>query len=226
MTLSVSNRKSLGAAAYEQICRNIVTLAYRPGAVLDEKGVMADLGLGRTPVREALLRLAGEGWIDIQPNRGAVVPPITLQDTRAVFEAMKFLEAGVAGLAAGQNIERELEGLSAAADRVAETVRSGDIPSLVDANHEFHVWYARCSKNDFIIRACIDARNHAKRLSYLSYASDMEMSRPLDRHYESVVREHASIIACLREKEENRLKEIVVHHIASFQQRIISYLSS
>ena len=219
-------RQPLGAVAYTQICRRIITLEYAPGAILDEKELMADLGLGRTPIREALLRLAGEGWIETQPNRSAVVPPITIQATRAVFEAMRVLELGVAGLAVHQQIDRQLEAMQAANIPVQEAIAAGDILAMVEANHAFHLAYARCAMNDFLFRACADARNQAKRLSFLSYASEVGVSRSLAEHYDSVVSEHEEIIRALREREEVRLKQLLLQHIATFQRRIVAYISS
>ena len=69
---------------------------------------MADLALGRTPIREAILRLAGEGWIETKPNRGAVVPAITIQGAKAVFEAIRLLELGLTSMAVNQNIDELL----------------------------------------------------------------------------------------------------------------------
>lgn len=224
--ISKETRQPLGVAAYEQICRKIITLAYKPGAVLDEKQLMADLEFGRTPIREAILRLAGEGWIETQPNRGAMVPPITIQGTKAVFEAMRILELGVAGLAVNQNINEQLAAMRAASHLVKKTITSNDILLLVDANHLFHLAYAECAKNEFLVRACLEVRNQAKRLAYLSYANDLGMNRSLQKHYETVVSEHETIITCLLNKDEAHLKEIIIQHINAFQGRILAYMSS
>lgn len=225
-TNSDQPRLSLGATAAGQICRRIITLAYPPGSLLDEKELMADLGLGRTPIREALLRLAGEGWVDSHPNRSATVPPITIQGTRAVFEAMKILELGVAGLAVHQSIDRQLAAMRRTGALVGETIAAGDILGLVEANHDFHLAYAECAVNDFLLRACTDVRNQAKRLAYLSYASEPGTSRSLAEHYASVIMEHEAIIRALEDKDETRLKEIVLQHITTFQKRIVAYMSS
>lgn len=219
-------RQPLGLEAYEQICRGIITLAYQPGTMLDEKQLMAELQLGRTPIREAILRLAGEGWLETQPNRGAMVPPITLQKARAVFEAMRVLELGVAALAVSQKIDEQLEAMRAADDEVRAAIAAGDILGLVDANHTFHAAYAECAKNEFLSRACLEVRNQAKRLSYLSYANEIDRNRSLHGHYQAVIDEHQTIIDCLVKRDEARLKEIITSHINAFQGRIVAYMSS
>jgi DNA-binding GntR family transcriptional regulator len=223
-TKSRPPKQPLGAMAYERICRSIITLEYEPGRILDEKQLMADLGLGRTPIREALLRLAGEGWIEMQPNKGAIVPPITLQGTRAMFEAMKILELGVTTLAVQQNLSSQLVSLQSASDDVKTAVMAGDILALVETNHLFHLRYAQCAKNEYLLRAVTEIRNQAKRLAYLSYANDLEMDRPLKAHYDSVVTEHETIIRCLAEKNKPLLQDIIVRHISTFQQRIVAFM--
>lgn len=224
--ITKETRQPLGVEAYEQICRKIITLAYKPGAILDEKLLMSDLLLGRTPIREAILRLAAEGWLETQPNRGAMVPPITIQGTKAVFEAMKILEIGVAGLAVNQNIDEQLAAMDVASAAVKKAINSSDILHLVDANHRFHLAYAECSKNAFLVRACLEVRNQAKRLAYLSYANEIDMNRSLQGHYAAVVSEHDAMTTCLREKNENQLKDIIIQHITAFQGRIVAYMSS
>ncbi|MGD9183016.1 MAG: GntR family transcriptional regulator, partial [Desulfobacterales bacterium] len=61
------------------------------------------MGIGRTPIREALLRLVGEKIVESHPQKGVIVRPITLQNTKAVFEGMKILELGVVSLAIRQD---------------------------------------------------------------------------------------------------------------------------
>ena len=221
-----SPKQPLGAVAYEQICRRIITLDYEPGRILDEKQLMADLGLGRTPVREALLRLAGEGWVESQPNRGAVVPAISLQGTRAIFEAMKVLEVGIAGLVVAQNTSSLLPRMAEVNETLKAARESEDILGLVEANHDFHLCFARCSQNPYLIRALNEVRNQAKRLSYLSYANEIEPERSLQAHYASVVTEHDEIMAYLKERNEVKLKETIIQHINTFQERIIRYMAS
>ena len=104
---------------------------------------MADLGIGRTPIRESLLRLAGDGWIELQPNKGAAVPPITLQSARALFEAMRILEVGIAGLSVYQNTTSLMALMQVANERVKVAMEAGDVLGLVEANPDFHINFAR-----------------------------------------------------------------------------------
>ena len=81
----VKHKQPLGATAYQEIYRKIIALEYEPGQRLEEHQLVQDLGIGRTPVREALLNLAADLMVESQPNKGYVVRPITLQNTKAAF---------------------------------------------------------------------------------------------------------------------------------------------
>ncbi|MCX7853916.1 MAG: GntR family transcriptional regulator, partial [Caldilineales bacterium] len=91
---------SLSQRAYEGIKHQIISLALPPGAVIDEDRLQAELGLGRTPIREALQRLALEKLVTIVPRRGTFVTEIGLMDLRLLFEVRVPLESLATRLAA------------------------------------------------------------------------------------------------------------------------------
>jgi DNA-binding GntR family transcriptional regulator len=225
-TNKINNRQSLAVKAYEKIIRKIISLEYNPGQHLEENQLVERLGIGRTPIREALLRLAGQNMVESQPNKGFVVRPITLQNTKAVFEGIKILELAVASLAVRQDATILRSKMEASNEKVKLAVKSMDVFGLVEANHDFHMYFADCSHNEYLIRAVNEVRSEAKRLSYLSYANEIDPERSLRIHYESVIREHGEIIAYLGERNEARLKETIEKHIRTFQQRIILYMTS
>lgn len=216
----------LGIAAYERIYRKIITLEYEPGQSLGEKHLMEELGLGRTPIREALLRLVGEKMVESQPGKGSIVRPITLQNIKATFEMMRILETGVADLMVRHDVKPYLAPMMEANRAIELAIREKDVLSLVEANHDFHQNYARCSYNDYLVGFANRIRNEAKRLSYLSYSGEVDPGISLTEHYRSVIREHDDIVTFLREKDAEQLKETVLKHINTFQRRIILYMST
>lgn len=219
-------RQSFAVTAYEKIYRKIVTLEFEPGQHLEEKQLIEHLEMGRTPIREALLRLVGEHIVESQPGRGYIVRPITLQNIKATFEMMKILETGVVNLAVRQNVTPFLVKMEKAGAAVKAAIKEGNPLNLVAANHDFHQYYARCSHNEYLVRGINQIRSEAKRLSYLSYANEVDPGISLSDHCNSVVREHDAIINCLREKNEAFLKTTVLEHIKAFQKRIILFMSS
>ena len=220
------SKQPLGVRAYEKIHERIITLDYKPGQSLEEKQLMRQLDLGRTPIREALMRLVGERVLESTPGKGFMVRQITLQNTKAVFEMMKILETGAATLAVRQDTAPFLPEMEKAAQAVETAAASMNILRLVQANHDFHLYFARCARNEYLSRWINEIRNEAKRLSYLSYTSEVDPAKSLKIHYGTVIREHEKIIACLRERNETKLRETILTHIQAFQKRIIIYMSS
>jgi len=219
-------KQPLGITAYGQIYRRIMTLEYAPGQPLDEKNLMAELGIGRTPIREALLRLASDFMVESTPNRGCVVRPITLQNTRSAFRALHILEQAVAELALKQDNTDLLPRMIEANDEVLAAVRGNDVIGLVEANSRFHAIFAHCSRNDYIIHALGQVRCETNRLAYLSFGHEIDPLRTLGEHYDSVVDQHRTIIECLREHDEALLKKTLQEHSRIFQNRIIMYMAS
>jgi DNA-binding GntR family transcriptional regulator len=218
-------RQPLAVMAYETIVRKIICLEYQPGGHLEENQLVEELGIGRTPVREALVRLQSENMIESQPNKGVIVKPITLQNTKAMFESMHIFEFGVVDVALVKDCTNFIKRMRLSNEAVKNAVLSNNVFDLVQANHEFHMNFARCSQNEFLIRAVHDVRKEAKRLSYLSYKNIIDPRRPLELHYQSVVQEHDRIIDGLARKDEAGLKQLLQEHIETFRQRIITFMT-
>src|SRR2546429_7243560 len=83
----------------------IVSVELRPGAVIDERGLMERLGIGRTPTREALRRLAQERLVEVYPRRGMFVTSVEIRDLASLAEVRSVLESHVARLAAERATE-------------------------------------------------------------------------------------------------------------------------
>ncbi len=220
-----SGRQSLAANAYNTIYRNIIRLAYEPGQRLEENQLVKQLGIGRTPIREALLRLAADLLVESSPGKGYTVRPITIQNTKAAFDALLIMELGVAHLAVKQDAARFLTMMEAANDAVATAMKDMDILELVEANGIFHSHYAACSRNLYLIQALQKVRCETNRLAYLSYGNEIELQRSLKEHYTSVVEQHQQIIELIRDRDESGLKVVIKAHIRIFKNRMIQYLT-
>ena len=198
----------------------------RPGHNIDEKETIESIGIGRTPVREALLRLAFEDLLQFIPNKGFIVKPLTLQDVKAMFEALRVIERGAATIAISRDSTLVLPQMEKYHEMVKEAIKKRDLLKLVMANHNFHIYFAKCTQNEYLVRALNDVRNHLNRLAYLSFGGVVDLSGDLQKHYESVCQEHTQIIEFLKAKKLNPLLEVIERHINSFQQRIVDYLTS
>ena len=221
-----NNKKTLGVAAYEKIYQKIISLEYEPGQRLEENILVKQLGIGRTPIREALLNLSADMMVESQPNKGFVVNPITLQKTKAAFTALKILELGVASLAVAQDVTYHLSQMEIANQSLKDVMGKMNILRLVEANSIFHNYFALCSNNEYLIQGLHKVRCETNRLAYLSYGNEIDPCKSLQEHYESVINEHNDIIAYIKKRDETRLKETICRHIKTFQKRVIHYMAS
>lgn len=221
-----AGRRSLSQQAYEAIYNRIVTLAYEPGQHLEESLLVEQLGIGRTPVREALQRLEADLLVESQPGKGYLVRQLTLQNTKSAFAALQIMELGVADLAVRNDNSRYLEHMSAANEQVAAAVEAMDPLHLVEANSAFHHAYACCSHNVYLIQGLQKVRCETNRLAYLSFGNEIDPSRTLQVHYGSVIDHHRQIIEAVRNRDAALVKHIIVEHIDIFNKRILSYLAA
>ena len=130
--------------AYEYIKKQIVNGSLLPGAIINEKELIQELAISRTPIREAIQRLAEEGLVVVMPSRGTIVSHISVNDIRQIYEARKLIEPYVVELATGHaDRERLLSYRS-----IFEEQRNS-LGQENDWDSEFHLYLAECSGNQF-----------------------------------------------------------------------------
>jgi DNA-binding GntR family transcriptional regulator len=134
----------------QSIERAIVSGRLQPGTKLDENALAARHGASRTPVREALQQLASQGLIELRAHAGAFVATLTLVDLAEMFEAMAFLEAACATLAARRHTGEDRRLLSAAHEQCAKAAQRDDPEAFYAANARFHECIYAASHNSYL----------------------------------------------------------------------------
>lgn len=142
--------RSLAERAYQLLLRMIVRLELAPGSLIVEKDVMARLGIGRTPVREALQRLAMEGLVVHLPNRGMFVAEITAQSVQHIYEFRALIDGPLARLAAERATPAHIEELEALHDEMLAAREQDDIDSYVELDRRFYVLIADAAENIYL----------------------------------------------------------------------------
>lgn len=216
----------LAAQAYHTIHEKIISMELEPGQHLDERQLVEQLKIGRTPIREALLRLASESMVEAEPQRGFSVRPLKIQNIKAIFEALRIFEVGAANLAMRQDPTPHLSLMQEAHKRVETAMEIKDLLGMVWANYEFHILFGECSANDYLVRALKDVRRETSRLAYLSYGDRTDFAGNVRDHYRAVCHEHEQIMEYLQSKNLDGLRDTILKHIQAFQQRIILYLTT
>jgi DNA-binding GntR family transcriptional regulator len=130
---------SMVEAAYEQMRRRILDNAWPPGHRALEHEVAAELGMSRTPVREALMRLQNEGLVEVIPRHGMRVLPVSAADMQEIYQILSALECLAAELlAARKPSAKELQPLVNATQAMDKALKNDDLDAWADADERFH----------------------------------------------------------------------------------------
>ncbi len=133
------------ARIYHELRRRILNLDLAPGADLDEMALANAFNISRTPLREALNRLASEQLVVISPNRGASVAPLTLTDFPAFIESLALAQSAVNAFAAMRRSDQDLAAIAAAADAFEAALEDEGV-ALTEANRAFRSAIAEAAR--------------------------------------------------------------------------------
>lgn len=202
---------SLAEKAYYLIRDRIVAVDLAPGSTIDERALMAELGLGRTPVREALRRLADEGLVEVVPRRGMYVTHVDIRDLGAISELRVVVEGHAARLAA----ERASDADRARAAELLEVVAQHDGPdqrALMRVDQMVHRHVYRAAGNAYLIRVAEEHFVLSLRLWFLV----------IDRipRLPQAVAEHIHLLETVRDGDADAAERIARAHVEGFARTI------
>ncbi len=143
---------SLTERAYRELEERIVTLQLEPGEVLSETRLSESLGIGRTPVREALQRLAREGLVMVLPRRGVLVSEFNVQSQLRMVEVRREIENLIARSAALRANDEERERFRDLAAEMRAAARAGDDVHFLRLDREFNQRVSAAARNEFAVK--------------------------------------------------------------------------
>ena len=165
----LSPQISLADKAYDELVTRITRLELQPGAVLAEKSLMEELNIGRTPIREALQRLATEGLVVHRLNRGMFVSEITYSNVQEVYEYRSLIDGHACRLAAARATAAQTDELLEIHKSLVNATKRNDIDSYVYFDREFYRVLCSACGNSFIAETIPKIFNlHLRLWFYLS----------------------------------------------------------
>lgn len=170
-----------------QLAEDIIGNKIEPGTRLDERSLAESLGVSRTPVREALRRLASRGLVHLEPMRGAVVSSIGLKEVADLLNADSELEALCARISAESMSPMEKSELEYVFNQTKDKAATGDLEGYLEANAEFHRLIVEGSHNAVLTRMVIDVRERLAPFRRYHPADTERFSKSIDAH-ETIVR--------------------------------------
>lgn len=217
--------RSQGEAAYEALKEAILSGKLAAGTRLVEAEVGKELGVSRTPVREALRRLTVEGFVSRQQNRGLVVHRPTAREIESVYQIREVLDGLAARLAARRAIDVELARLDLALDAVKEAAEAEALDEaeasalrrMVSANIAVHDLLYRMSGSQRLIRMSREVRDSVRLFSRDAFAS-------AERAVE-IVGEHAAIVEAVRRRDPDAAEWAAREHLRNARRYLILRLT-
>jgi DNA-binding GntR family transcriptional regulator len=205
----VQGVRSLSDEAYLRIRDLIVSLELAPGSILNERELMERLGLGRTPVREALRALAQERLVEVYPRRGIFVSNVDVGDLASLSGVREVLESAAARLAAERATEEER---AEAAALIEELDRTRGARELIDLDQRIHRHVYRCAHNPFLEKTLNEYYVLTLRIWFLA----------LDRveRLDEAVQEHRELMEAIRDGDADRAEATMLRHVRSFERAI------
>lgn len=200
---------SLSERAYHEIRRMIVRLELAPGDVIREDDLQGRLGLGRTPIREALQRLVRDQFVIVIPRRGMFVSGVDVSDLGLLYETRSILEPYAMRLAAARGTEEHWDRMAAALAGVGAHSTPDDVLAVDRACREL-VWEA--ADNRFLTETLDMLYTHSDRLWNL-YLGDVADLR-------TMIEEHRDILVALRAGDGDRAADLIEAHMRSFDAQI------
>ncbi|MFW6140038.1 MAG: GntR family transcriptional regulator [Acidobacteriota bacterium] len=144
---TILNLVSLKDQVYEYIRHQMKVGELRPGSIIDMNATSRKLGISRTPLRDALIRLEMEGFVSILPRRGVVVNTLTVQDIKEFYQILGALENTAILTASSYFSKRETERMEKLNDQMSKAIEKDDFDAYYESNLKFHDIYLKLSGN-------------------------------------------------------------------------------
>lgn len=213
-------RGSGAQTIYDALKTGIVNLTLEPGAPLDEVTLAERFDMSRTPVREALVRLAAEGLVTQLPNRNTIVAPIDFGRLPVYFEALTLMYRVTTRLAAEGRTEEHLAAMRHYQSLYAEAVTRDDVPGMIGNNRDFHVAIAEAGGNPYFTGLFTRLLDEGRRILRLYYYRSFNDHLP--RRY---VKEHDAIIDAIEARDAELCERLAAAHADQIVAQIQSYIA-
>ncbi len=199
------NRSSLSQQAIDLLREQIYNHKLAPGQRLDEAVLAEQLGISRTPLREALKVLSAEGLVDLQPHKGCFVTELTLRDMEEIFPIMATLEGRVAHEVASKRTPAQLKALDALHEKLEKHAAVDDVNRYYETNYVFHDQLQECAGNRWLQIVIGDLRKLLKLSRHHSLRLEGRLAASLA--------EHRALMKALHRQDADAAEQIMRGHL-------------
>ncbi len=210
-SLAITNR-SLHDQVVSRVRDLIIEGRLEPGSRIDEANLIEELGVSRTPFREALRTLAAEGLVIVRPSKGSIVRKLSPEDVYSMLEVLGHLEKLAGNLACERADDHEIQSLVDLHEQMLEHYRNRDRMPYYKMNQEFHSRLAALSKNETLQEMQANIQARLKRIRYIGN------QKP--EYWAGAVADHEAMIDALKVRDGKRLGKVMAHHLKNTWERV------
>jgi DNA-binding GntR family transcriptional regulator len=218
------SRRSKGAgwkSVYDTLRTEILALTLAPGQLLDETSLAERFDLSRSPVREALIRLAAEELVVTLPNRSTIVAPIDLASFPKYVDALDIAQRVTMRLAAELRTDADLAMMASRQRKFEAAVKSGDHLAMSETNKDFHMAIAQAGRNPYFAAFYEKLLDQGRRMLHLHFEF-------LERTREGylLTDEHHEMLAAIKAKDVERADKLAHDHTRQFRDSFIAFMKA
>jgi DNA-binding GntR family transcriptional regulator len=200
-------------------------MVVRPGATLDETTLSERFGFSRSPIREALIKLSGEGLAIVLPNRTTIVAPMDFAAMPKFLDALDLLQRVTTRLAAISRDEADLVAIRQAQKAyergAARSIEQHDSIPMIESNHDFHMAIARAAKNPYYAAFYRRLLDEGRRMLHLHF--EFQAEDPALR-VEDLAADHTLMVTAIEARNADEAERVAHRHATMFRGRFMRYM--
>ena len=213
LNFDIQNHKPLREMVYEELKMQILKGSIIPGTRMMEVELAEEMGVSRTPIREAIRKLEKEGLVTIEPRRGAYASMISTEDMVEILEVRQDLEGLAAFFAADRMTEEQMEELKYVSGCYDDAVKRGNMEEMIKHDTRFHHIIVESCRNKILVQMIEQLQELVLRFRYIYYDNF--------RRAENMPEEHAAIVAAIAEGDADKARAAADIHIERLKELVM-----
>ena len=213
LNFDIQNHKPLREMVYEELKMQILKGSIIPGTRMMEVELAEEMGVSRTPIREAIRKLEKEGLVTIEPRRGAYASMISTEDMVEILEVRQDLEGLAAYFAADRMTGEQMAELKEVSNNYNEAVKRGKMEDMIKYDTRFHHIIVESCRNKILVQMIEQLQELVLRFRYIYYDNF--------RRAENMPEEHEAIVAAISEGNADKARAAADIHIDRLKELVV-----
>ncbi len=209
---------------YARLREKILRLQIPPGSALDEFALVEEFKVSRTPIREALIRLASDELILLYPNQAPRVAPMDIIGTKEQFESLELAQRATTRWAALRRADDSFDEMRRTAKAFADAAGEHDYYRMVESNLEFHMAIANACGNRHVAKFYYSQLSSTLRIATITLANATLITGHHRAYFDHIIAEHDQMIDAIERRDAQAADKLAQDHSRAFQARIVRFI--